>query len=222
MLTGLGRCPRDQPTHLERVECLARPLGALAGLAALAAGVHGFWRAQSRPAGRETGAAPVLLRRPVLLVATLLFVAAGARLWRPLPLQLADRPRRLALVVGAALYFGGLALYVWGRRTLDDMFNVASGFGVRLHAGHRLVTTGPYRHVRHPMYLAVIVSGWGGLLLYRTWSMALFAISMLGLMYRAGREEQALAQEFGQEWVAYARRVPAWVPRVSIHRQRPV
>ncbi len=67
------------------------------------------------------------------------------------------------------------------------------------------------------MYLAVITAGIGGLLLYRTWAMLLFAIVMFGLTVRARREEGALAAEFGAAWAAYCRRVPAWLPNKIAH-----
>jgi protein-S-isoprenylcysteine O-methyltransferase Ste14 len=63
------------------------------------------------------------------------------------------------------------------------------------------------------MYLAVMMAAIGSLFLYRTWATLAFAVMMLGLVVRARREERVLAQEFGQEWRAYAARVPAWLPR---------
>jgi protein-S-isoprenylcysteine O-methyltransferase Ste14 len=35
---------------------------------------------------------------------------------------------------------------------------------------------------------------------------------MFGLVVRARREEQALADLLGMEWLAYSRKVPAWLP----------
>jgi protein-S-isoprenylcysteine O-methyltransferase Ste14 len=64
------------------------------------------------------------------------------------------------------------------------------------------------------MYLAVITSSLGVLFLYRTWAGAILAITMLGLIFRARREERILANAFGLEWQAYATRVPAWLPRL--------
>ena len=61
---------------------------------------------------------------------------------------------------------------------------------------------------------AVIIVGFGALLIYKTWAMAFFATNMFGLVVRARREEQALAAEFPAEWEAYSRRVPAWLPRI--------
>ncbi len=188
-------------------------IGGLAGLATLALAIWHMLRSVGRPAGRQTGAGARFLRVPFLALGTLLFVAAMAWLWRPLPLALPAAVRLATLALGALLYFPALGLYLWGLLTLGAMFAPSTGFGVRLHAGHRLITAGPYALVRHPMYLAVITAGIGGLLLYRTWAMLLFAIAMFGLTVRARREEEALAAEFGAAWEAYCRHVPAWLPR---------
>jgi protein-S-isoprenylcysteine O-methyltransferase Ste14 len=167
-----------------------------------------------RPKGREEAGARFALRVPVLLVATLLFVLFGALLWRPLPLRVGPLLRVLLLAIGSVLLFGGLGLYLWGMRSLGTMFGPASGLGVRLQAAHRLITAGPYAHVRHPMYLVVIATGDGSLLLYRIWAALCFAIIMAGLAARARRAVYALAQEFGTEWAAHAARVPPWLPRL--------
>ncbi len=69
------------------------------------------------------------------------------------------------------------------------------------------------------MYLAVMLAGWGSLMLYRTWATLVLAILMLGLVVRARREEHALEQELGATWRDYAARVPAWFP--GLRRQHP-
>lgn len=199
---------------LETVELWVGRVAAVAAFATLGVALWGFRQAQSRPAGRETGAAHSLLRWPFLVIATLLYLGLGAFLWRPIPLNLSPAARVVALVVGILLFFPALGLYLWAYAKLGEMFGASSGFGVRLHAGHRLITDGPYAVVRHPMYLGVIVAFLGGLLLYRTWTMLIFGFSMLGLGIRARREEQALAAEFGEEWEVYRQAVPAWVPRL--------
>jgi protein-S-isoprenylcysteine O-methyltransferase Ste14 len=198
--------------HLDVVELWIRGIAGLAAAVALGAALRGLQKASRRPAGRQEGAARQVLRWPVQLVATLAFVGLGSVLWRSLPCHPSVLARVAALLAGALLLFGGIALYLWGMRTLGQEFDGASGFGVRLHAGHRLVTDGPYAVVRHPMYLAVICAFWGALLLYRTWTMALYAVLMLGLVVRGRREERVLAEEYGEEWRAYYRQVPGWLP----------
>jgi len=199
----------------QTIEAWIAGLGALAGLATLAYAILATFRSLRQPSGREEPGARLALRAPVLLVATALFIAAGVLLWRPLPIQPPPWLRFLMLSVAAPLFFGGLALYLWGMRSLGRMFGPSSDFGVRLHAKHWLVTTGPYAHVRHPMYLGVICTAIGTLLLYRTWASLGFAVIMFELALRAGREESVLAQEFGDEWEGYASRVPPWLPRMG-------
>ena len=80
-----------------------------------------------------------------------------------------------------------------------------------------LATKGPYRLVRHPMYLGIILASIGGLFMYRTWTMV-FTLVFFGLVVRAWREEQALAAEFGEVWEAYCRQVPGWIPRLGGRR----
>lgn len=197
----------------DATEQWVRNIGGAAALATLGYAIWAMMRSLREPKGTEEPGARLVLRAPLLLVASILFVLGGVALWRPLPLHPAPWLRVICLIIGAALLFAGLAMYLWGLRTLGRMFGPSSGFGVRLHAAHRLITTGPYAHVRHPMYLAVIMAAMGSLLLYRTWAALCFAVIMYGLVIRARREERALAREFGSEWDDYRARVPAWLPR---------
>ena len=159
--------------------------------------------AQGHPTGQRTGAAHKVLRTRYLIIATLLFIILGYVFWKPLPFQLPWLLGMVISILGAGIFFASLYVYIWGLRTLGINFNASSGFGVRLHQAHQLVTSGPYAYVRHPMYMAVILAGWGGLALYRTWTMLFFAVIMLGLLFRGRKEEEALAQAFGTQWEIY-------------------
>ncbi|HYB36966.1 MAG TPA: isoprenylcysteine carboxylmethyltransferase family protein [Mycobacterium sp.] len=119
---------------------------------------------------------------------------------------------------GSVLYGVGFGSVIWGRVVMGEMYNVSTEVGAELFAHHRLVTSGPFALVRHPMYLGVAIQFLGGVLLYRTWSVVLLlAEEIVTNIGRARREEQALAAEFGQEWQAYARRVPPGLPFVADH-----
>ncbi len=200
------------PAQIETFKSVLQWLGALAGLGTLAYAIYNILLAQTRPTGHTTGLARQVLRSRYLVIATVIFVIIGYLFWKPIPIKLPWILRLVMLVVGAAVYFGSLALYIWGLRTLGENFNASTGFGVRLHQNHQLVTQGPYAFIRHPMYLAVILVGWGGLLMYLTWTMLGIAVMMFGLIFRAHREEQALKMEFGGEWEEYQRKVPKWIP----------
>ena len=77
----------------------------------------------------------------------------------------------------------------------------------------RLVTTGPYRVSRNPMYLAVvtILLGWSVL-----WSSRALLIYVLMVMAAVqlrvlAAEEPWAASKFGAEWEAYRAQVPRWI-----------
>jgi isoprenylcysteine carboxyl methyltransferase (ICMT) family protein YpbQ len=203
---------------LSLLELWTGRIGAVVGFVTLGFVLAGFWRQRARPVGHESGYSARFLRWPFLFMATAIYIGLCILLWHPLPLELSGPARLIMLVVGSLIFFPALGLYLWGLSTLGEMFSASSGFGVRLYAGHRLITTGPFAYVRHPMYLAVILAGIGAFLLYKTWAMAFFAANMFFLAVRARREEQALAAEFWQEWTVYSQNVPAWIPRIRLRK----
>jgi len=203
---------------MDTFERWLRALGGLASIGTLTLALLGILESIRRPSGRVEPGARLALRAPVLLGATILFLSVGALLWRPLPLRVPPQWGAGVPLFGALVFFPSLGLYLWGLKSLGEMFGPSSGLGVRLHAHHHLVTAGPYALVRHPMYLGVIGAGIGALFLYRTWATLAFAFTMLGLVFRARREEKVLHEEFGPEWEAYASHVPAWLPRFGARR----
>ena len=71
----------------------------------------------------------------------------------------------------------------------------------------KLITTGPYGLVRHPLYLGMFVASIGLAVAFRSlWGMFLtLAIFIPVGLYRARSEEEALERRFGEEWEDYAR-----------------
>jgi protein-S-isoprenylcysteine O-methyltransferase Ste14 len=83
-------------------------------------------------------------------------------------------------------------------------------------SSHRLITSGPYSIVRHPIYACLfgfLIAT--GLVLSRP-SAFLVAIPMMivGTEIRLRAEDKLLAQHFGAEFDAYRRRVAAWLPGI--------
>ncbi|MDT8307781.1 MAG: isoprenylcysteine carboxylmethyltransferase family protein [Anaerolineae bacterium] len=196
------------------LERRVRQAGAIAVFLTLAAIFTGIWRGLRQPVIARTGRFANWLRRPLFyLFASTGYYALCWRLWRPFPWALSGRFRAVFLTLGSLLYFPGLALVLWGRLELGRMYNVSSSFGAHLYAGHRLVTSGPFAYVRHPMYLGILLTALGGIALYRTWTFLFLLTHFPVLMVRARHEEQALAATFGTEWDAYCRQAPRWLPR---------
>ncbi len=85
---------------------------------------------------------------------------------------------------------------------------------------HRLATGGPYRHLRHPQYIAFIAIMFGFLLQWPTiLTLAMFPMLVFMYVRLAHREEREVATEFGETWQAYAALTPRWLPHI---RRRPV
>jgi protein-S-isoprenylcysteine O-methyltransferase Ste14 len=198
----------------DAIEQQVRRAGLMAVLVALVTIFWGLGRGLGRPVGHASGAYRGWLRRPLFYILTSAgYLGLCWRLWRPLPPLLSRRLPPLAHLLGSLLYFPGLALVLWGRLALGRMYDVSSSFGAQLYAGHRLVTTGPFAYVRHPMYLGILLTALGGMLLYRTWTFLFLLTHFPVLVVRAHHEEQALAEVFGSEWDAYCQQVPRWLPR---------
>ena len=80
--------------------------------------------------------------------------------------------------------------------------------------GHVLVTGGPYRFVRHPVYIGYLALLLGsGVAAANVWVMTIWPISLLGILVQAGSEDQVLAVRFGEEHVRYVAVTGLLVPR---------
>lgn len=81
---------------------------------------------------------------------------------------------------------------------------------------HVLVETGPYRYIRHPIYLAYIVNYVGGGLLTSNWVLTFIPVTMslLLALLRMSKEEQVLIDLFGQRYLDYMERTGRLLPRV--------
>ena len=110
---------------------------------------------------------------------------------------------------GALLAWLGAAFAVWAKLTLGRWFSAS--FGVKPE--HRLVTTGPYAIVRHPMYTALVLLGVGlGVAYDSVLTVALALLYLVPFALHTYIEEQIFVQHFGDAWRDYAARVPRLVP----------
>jgi protein-S-isoprenylcysteine O-methyltransferase len=85
---------------------------------------------------------------------------------------------------------------------------------VQILDGHRLITNGPYRFLRHPVYTGgtLVFSGMG--LAIGNWvSFAVAALTtLLAYVWRIHVEEIALGERFGAEFAAHRKRTWAVIP----------
>lgn len=82
-------------------------------------------------------------------------------------------------------------------------------------AGHQLITHGPYRWVRHPLYSAGLLLCVSLTLLTALWALGVgMLIPLAVLLWRTPREEARLIALFGDEYRAYMRRAGRFFPRL--------
>jgi protein-S-isoprenylcysteine O-methyltransferase Ste14 len=117
-----------------------------------------------------------------------------------------------ALLVGAGtllLLICVREFYVSGRGTLAPW-----------SPPRQLVTGGPYRYTRNPMYLGVltILAGWATL--WSSLELALYALAVLiGVVLRVRLHEEPWAERtFGLSWDSYRARVPRWLGTGRLHK----
>jgi protein-S-isoprenylcysteine O-methyltransferase Ste14 len=87
---------------------------------------------------------------------------------------------------------------------------------------HQLVTRGPYRYVRHPIYTGMLgLCVATGLAASQWWALPIaFAVFATGTWIRVRIEDQLLRATHGTAFADYARRVPALFPRWSRRTER--
>ena len=85
----------------------------------------------------------------------------------------------------------------------------------------KLVVAGPYRHVRNPMIISVLLILAAEALLLRAWALAAWgAIFFLGnCLYFPLVEEPGLVNRFGDDYREYRANVPRWIPRRKAWRR---
>ena len=83
---------------------------------------------------------------------------------------------------------------------------------------HKLVTWGPYRYVRHPSYLSYFVMFFGLFFIWLSWIALIPIVAILGYLQIVDEEERMLVQRFGDEYLAYQKKVGRFFPKRRIER----
>ena len=130
-------------------------------------------------------------------------------LWQSVPATRVVLP-----VFGGALLCLGLVLVV---ATIRLFVTVGQGTLAPWNPTQRLVVQGVYRHVRNPMIAGVFFVLLGEALLAASLSLFVwFILFIIGnAIYIPLAEEPGLVKRFGDDYLAYRRNVPRWIPRVT-------
>ena len=117
-----------------------------------------------------------------------------------------DLSGRIA-AAGAGLCIAGLAFAIWARVTLGRNW----GMPMTLHEDPELVTSGPYRYVRHPIYTGLIAMQLGTALAYPLAALPC-AVVIAYCVFSSGREEHDMERRFPGAYGEYKKRSKRLVP----------
>lgn len=110
------------------------------------------------------------------------------------------QPALPSVLLGLLCGTGGVILRAVSMRSLSDMYSLT----LRSDPSQKLVSTGPYRHIRHPGYAGILLAILGLQLIIGTWlSVALTMLVALTAPIRIRVEEDMLIARFGAEYQAY-------------------
>jgi protein-S-isoprenylcysteine O-methyltransferase Ste14 len=139
-------------------------------------------------------------------------VAAGLVPWLLTGWESTDPPLGLRLL-GLLLLAAGVAalLHAFARFVIEGV-----GTPAPVAPTERLVVGGLYRHVRNPMYVAVTATIAGQALLLGQPALIAYAALFLAAVAAFVHlyEEPVLERRYGEQYRAYRRAVPAWLPRL--------
>lgn len=115
-------------------------------------------------------------------------------------------------IAGLILGTIGALIALW---SIASFVTIGKGTPAPFDPPRRLVTRGPYRYVRNPMYIGAGMMVVGAAAVYHSWILigyvaALFVITHLFVMFY---EEPTLRRLFGDDYVAYCSEVRRWWPR---------
>jgi len=123
------------------------------------------------------------------------------------PVPWVDAVGWLLVAAGAAVLVHAFVAFAWHGR----------GTPAPAAPTERLVVQGAYRHVRNPMYVAVVAVVLGQVLLFASWGLfaylAVIAVTMASFVQ--AYEEPTLRETYGPAYDEFCEHVPRWLPRVT-------
>lgn len=115
-------------------------------------------------------------------------------------------------IAGIVLTWAGIALAIWARAHLGQYWSGR----ITIKEGHKLIRTGPYNRLRHPIYSGLDLAVVGSSLIIDHWRCVLgVSIIVLGFWIKAKREEAMLAGQFGDAFDEHRRFTGFLLPRLG-------
>jgi protein-S-isoprenylcysteine O-methyltransferase Ste14 len=144
-------------------------------------------------------------RRPRGIAAVLVIILV--RVFSPHALAIHSVPVK---VVGVVLFAAGLCLAIWARIYLGRNW----GMPMTQKREPELVTSGPYRFVRHPIYSGILLGFAGTALATNAYFAIVFAVCLVYFIYSARVEEGIMSTAFPATYLGYRERTKMLIPFV--------
>ena len=169
----------------------------------------GYWMLAGRAVKRDQSAEPTGSRFLHLLFLVLAF-ALIANLPAGALLATTFLPHRIGVfAAGLALALLGFGISVWARLTLGANWSGR----VTIKDDHQLITSGPYKLIRHPIYTGIITAVLGSAIaLDKLQGLLSFVIVLVIYLRKLRIEERALLLHFNDAYEQYKRRSYALFP----------
>ena len=134
----------------------------------------------------------------------LIYVVAGD------PAFASYRPSPVLFAAGVVVAAAALIMFRLTHKALGRMWSVS----LQLKQDHKLITSGIYRRLRHPMYTAFWLMALAQALLLPNWIAGAAGLVGFGFLFfsRVGPEERLMEQAFGQEYRDYKARTKRVIP----------
>jgi protein-S-isoprenylcysteine O-methyltransferase Ste14 len=113
-------------------------------------------------------------------------------------------------VVGVLVFAAGLGLAIWARVYLGRNW----GMPMTQKREPELVTSGPYRFIRHPIYTGILLGFVGTALATNVYWLIVFGVCLVYFLYSARVEEGIMASNFPTTYPSYRERTKMLIPFV--------
>jgi protein-S-isoprenylcysteine O-methyltransferase len=112
--------------------------------------------------------------------------------------------------LATALCAAGLGFAIWARRHLGANWSARPS----IKQDHELVTSGPYRFVRHPIYTGILVAVLGSAFINQIRGLVIFVLLGAMFAYKVRVEERLMTQQFPDKYPEYKKKTKALIPFV--------
>lgn len=111
-------------------------------------------------------------------------------------------------IVGVILCGLGIAFAIWARWHLGRNWSGTPS----IKEGHELITSGPYRLVRHPIYTGMILALLGSALVAGIIWLVISVVFLVNFLYRIPIEEKYMMELFPDQYPEYQRKTKSLIP----------